>query len=115
MSINVNLTNEQFYHLYKDNEFLRGMSYHAVDEVLEHISEVSVDLSEVVDWTSYFMNAREYTLEEFIEAYGHLANEYDLAAAEGDNEELAHYICEYIESHVRRFFVGNDTLFVVID
>lgn len=115
MSINVNLTNEQFYHLYKDNEFLRGMSFAAVDEVLEHISEISVDLSEVVDWTPYFMNAHEYTLEEFIEAYGHLANEYDLSAADGDNEELAHFICEYIEAHVRRFFVGNDTLFVVID
>ena len=115
MSINVRLTNEQFYHMYKENEFLRGLSYHAVDEVLEHISEVSVDLDEVVDWTAFFMNAREYTLEEFIRLYEHHVHEDDVEAADGDEDELAQHICEAINHTVRRFFVGNDTLFVVID
>ena len=115
MSINVNLTNEQFYHLYKDNEFLRGMSYHAVDEVLEHISEISTDRSTAVDWTAFFMNANEYTSEEFIRLYKHHVHEDDLEAADGDEDELAQHICEAINHTVRRFFVGNDTLFVVID
>ena len=115
MSINVNLTNEQFYYLYKDNEFLRGMSFPAVDEVLEHISEISADQSEVVDWTAFFMNAREYTLEEFIRLYEHHVHEDDLEAADDDEDELAQHICESINHTVRRFIVGNDTCYVVID
>lgn len=115
MSINVNLTNEQFFHLYKNNEFLRGMSFPAVDEVLEHISEISTDQSEVVDWTAFFMNAREYTSEEFIRLYEHHVHEDDLEAADDDEDELAQHICESINHTVRRFIVGNDTLYVVID
>lgn len=115
MSINVELTNEQFYHLYKDNEFLSGMSIAAVDEVLEHISEISTDQSEVVDWTAFFMNANEYTSEEFIRLYEHHVHEDDLEAADGDEDELAQHICESINHTVRRFFVGDETFYVVLD
>lgn len=115
MSINVELTNEQFYHLYKDNEFLSGMSFAAVDEVLEHISEISTDQSEVVDWTAFFMNANEYTSEEFIRLYEHHVHEDDLEAADGDEDELAQHICESINHTVRRFFVGDETFYVVFD
>lgn len=115
MSINVNLTNEQFYHLYKDSEFLSGMSFTAVDEVLEHISEISTDQSEVVDWTAFFMNANEYTSEEFIRLYEHHVHEDDLEATDGDEDELAQHICESINHTVRRFFVGDETFYVVLD
>lgn len=115
MSINVELTNEQFYHLYKDNEFLRGMSFPAVDEVLEHISEISTDRSEVVDWTEWFMNANEYPIAEFIRLYKHHVHEDDLEAADGDEDDLAMYICEAINHMVRRFFVGDETFYVVFD
>ena len=115
MSINVELTNEQFYHLYKDNEFLRGMSFAAVDEVLEHISELSTDRSEVVDWTAFFMNANEYTSEEFIRQYVHHVHEEDVETADGDEDDLAMFICDAINHTVRRFFVGNETFYVVLD
>lgn len=115
MSINVQLTNEQFYNLYKENEFLRGMSFAAVDEVLEHISELSVDTDAVVDWTAFFMNANEYTSAEFIRLYEHHVHEDDLEAADGDEDELAQHICESINHEVRRFFVGNETFYVVFD
>ena len=115
MSINVELTNEQFYHLYKDNEFLRGMSYHAVDEVLEHISEISTDQSEVVDWTTFFMNAHEYTSAEFIRLYEHHVLEDNVEAANGDEDDLAQHICDAINHVVRRFFVGDETFYVVFD
>ena len=115
MSITVELSNEQFYRLYKDNEFLRGMSYNAVDEVLEYISENSADRSDVVDWTAYFMNAHEYTSEEFIQQYKHHVHADELEAADGDEDEVAQHICEAIEHTVRRFFDGDKTFYVVID
>ena len=115
MSITIELSNEQFYRLYKDNEFLRGMSYNAVDEVLEYISENSADRSDVVDWTAYFMNAHEYTSEEFIQQYKHLVPADDIEAADGDETALAYLCWRVIEHTVRRFSDGDNTFYVVID
>ena len=113
MSINVRLTNSQFYDMFGDSQFIRPMSFPAVDTVLDFIEECSEDpLNEVIDWTATFMNANEYSLQEFIKEY-HKFIGFDTGFE--DDEDLALSIIENMEVNVRVIFNMEEIRYVVID
>ena len=113
MSINVRLTNSQFYDMFADSQFIRPMSFPAVDTVLDFIEECSEDpLNEVIDWTAIFMNANEYTLQDFIAAFHHLIGLDDEFE---DDEDLALSIIENMEVNVRVISNDGEIRYVVID
>lgn len=113
MSINVRLTNSQFYDMFKDSQFIRPMSFAAVDSVLDFIEECSSDpLNEVIDWTAVFMNAYEYNQQDFIGAFHNLIG-FDTAFE--DDEDLALEIIENMEVNVRVIDIGDEIRYVVIE
>lgn len=113
MSINVRLTNSEFYDIFGDSLFVRPMSFLAVDSVLDFIEECSEDpLNEVIDWTAVFMNANEYTQKEFINEYHHLIGFDDEFE---DDEDLALNIIENMEVNVRVVYAFEEIRYVVID
>ena len=67
--ITIQLTNSNFYDLYRDSEFVRGLSFESVDYLLEVHNEIYEDSDEAHDWTPLFMGAREYASHEFIKDY----------------------------------------------
>ena len=113
MSINVRLTNSQFYDMFGDSLFVRPMSFSAVDSVLDFIEECSEDpLNEVIDWHTIFKNANEYSLQEFINKFHHYIG-FDTGFE--DNEDLALSIIENMEVNVRAIFDMDEIRYVVID
>lgn len=77
MSINVNLTNGQFYELNKDSEFLTGMSYEGVCAILDFIAE-NEESDTVVDWTAYFIEAGEYDEVSLISDFSYLVDDENI-------------------------------------
>lgn len=115
MSISVTLTNEQFYHLYKDSEFLRGMSFSAVDGLLDYISEISTERGVVEDWTPYFMDAGVYTQSNFISEFSSVLEPDEIESHDDDLEELAISISENMDKYVRIIYnPGEDNTYLVI-
>ena len=94
--ITVELTNEQFYDIYKNSEYIRGMSFAAVNEVLDHISTYEGS-KYAVDWTGYFMNVSEMTEREFISEYSSCLEPDEIESYGDDEEQLAISIIENME------------------
>lgn len=116
MSININITNEQFYHMFKDSQFLRGMSYAGVDSVLDYMDEMSEDSSEVTDWTAVFMYCGEYSQKEFIEEFAHvLEDDARENYSDDDDYALALAIAMESENYVRIAYDGPDTKYIVFE
>ena len=114
MSINIQVTNEQFWDLYKDSEFIRGMSFSAVDGVLDYLSELSEDNTEIPDWTATFMNAVEYTEEEFLKEFTKILDQHDIDACAGNPDELIDCIREVTDNYVRKIWGYSKDTYVVI-
>ena len=114
MSININITNEQFHHMFKDSQFLRGMSYAGVESVLDYMDEISEDSSEVTDWTAVFMNCGEYSQKEFIEEFAHTLED-DARENFSDDDEYALEIAMELYQYVRIAYDGPETKYIVID
>ena len=114
MSININVTNEQFYHMFKDSQFLSGMSFAGVDSVLDYMSEISEDLNEVTDWTSVFMNCGEYSEHDFIREFEGVLEE-DARALCVRDEEYATDIVMSMDSYVRIAYHGEDNIYIVFN
>lgn len=113
MSINVRLTNSQFYDMFKDSQFIRPMSFAAVDSVLDFIEECSSDpLNEVIDWTAIFMYTYEYNQQDFIGAFHHLIGFDDEFE---DDDDLALEIIENMEVNVRILYNCEEIRYVVIN
>ena len=114
MSININITNEQFYRMFKDSQFLRGMSYAGVDSVLDYMSEMSEDPNQVTDWTAVFMDCSEYSQDDFIEAFAHTLED-DARENFSDEDEYALEIAMELDQYVRIAYDGPETKYIVFN
>ena len=112
MSININVTNEQFYHMFKDSQFLSGMSFAGVDSVLDYMDEISEDSSEVTDWTVFFMYCGEYSQDDFIKEFDHTLED-DARENFSDEDEYALEIAMELDQYVRIAYDGPDTKYIV--
>ncbi len=113
MSININITNEQFYHMFKDSQFLRGMTFAGVDSVLDYMDEISENPSQVTDWTEVFMNCCEYSQKEFIEEFKDSISDTDEKFCDNDDYALA--IAMELDQYVRIAYDGPETKYIVFD
>lgn len=114
MSININITNEQFYHMFKDSQFLRGMSFAGVESVLEGMEETSEDSSQVTDWTAVFLYCNEYSQKDFIEEFAHTLED-DARENFSDEDEYALEIATGLDQYVRIAYDGPETKYIVFD
>ena len=113
MSIAITITNEQFYQMYKDNQFVRPMTFEAVDSILDYMSEMTETPDVAVDWTPWFMSASEYTLEDFIAEFRYTLDKSTVEEMSNDREDLALEIAMNLEDYVRRIEVGEETHYIV--
>lgn len=114
MSININITNEQFYHMFKDSQFLSGMTFAGVDSVLDYMDELSEDSSKVTDWTEIFMNCGEYSQKDFIEEFAYVLED-DARENYSDNDDYALAIAMDLDQYVRIAYDGPDTKYIVFE
>ena len=114
MSININITNEQFYHMFKDSQFLRGMTFAGVDSVLDYMDELSEDSSKVTDWTEIFMNCGEYSQKDFIEEFAYVLED-DARENYSDDDDYALAIAMELGQYVRIAYDGTETKYIVFD
>lgn len=115
MSINIKVTNDEFYTLYGKSQFCRDLSYASVMEVLDYIDTWSEDGDEVVDWTEYFMYAHEYTAEELIRDFKYILDKTTIENLKDDPEALLEELIPYMDMTVLCAYNANKNLYVVID
>lgn len=114
-TINVNITAEHFYSIFGQSEFVRAFSRDGVTEVLEYIEELQDSAAAegntiVVDWTSVFMDAGEYTDSDFVAEFIEYADEEVSENAE-DIDEVVSNIIESLDRTCRVTATGSVVVF----
>jgi hypothetical protein len=119
--VRIEVTHSNFYDLYRENEFVRGLSFEAVDRLLDMHELAQEDSPKVtLDWTSLFMNSGEYNREAYISEFKEFCctDEIDYINAEfkyyhGNSEVRDDQIIEVINHNKNAYILDSGNILLI--